>query len=224
MTHSLREKVNVFKLRKNEKSYSEIYKATNISKSTLSDWLAEKDWSIKIKSKLTDESLKNNKQNIVAAIKVIKAKKKSRHSRFKKEALAQYLKFKNDPLFTFSLGLYWGEGDKKSGESVAVTNTDPNMLRIISLFYRKYLNVDESKLRIALFLYKDINKDFAIDFWSQLLNVPRSQFIKIQILESRAKRTKTKSKYEICCLYFSNTEFHIKILEWIRLLCLEMRV
>ena len=136
----------------------------------------------------------------------------------------RYKKFKNDPLFIFGLGLYWGEGDKKSGNMVAVTNSDPNILSVIAKFYRKYLSLDESKLGIKLFIYKDINIDFAIDFWSKLLKIPRNQFIKVQILESRAKLTKTKLKYGICTLYCSNTEFHIKIREWIRLLSLDMRV
>lgn len=57
-----------------------------------------------------------------------------------------------------------------------------------------------------------------------LTKVPKSQFIKVQILESRAKLTNAKSKYGICCLYFSKTEFHIKIDEWIRLLSLDLRV
>ena len=107
---------------------------------------------------------------------------------------------------------------------VAVANTDPNLLNVVAKFYRKYLSLDESKLRIALFIYKDIDEKFAIKFWSKLLHVPKTQFIKTQVLESKARLTKTKSKYGICSLYFSNTEFHIKIMEWIRLLSLDMRV
>ena len=164
------------------------------------------------------------KLNLINANKVITLSKNIRHNRFKKEAIEDYIKFKNDPLFSFGVGLYWGEGDKKSGNIVAVTNTDPNMLVVMANFYRKYLRLDETKLRVSLFIYKDINQKFAINFWSKLLHVPKSQFIKVKVLESRSKLTKTKLKYGICTLYFSNTEFHIKIREWIRLLSLDLRV
>ncbi len=220
MSHLRSERNKVYSLRRKNFSYLEIQKITNIPKSTLSDWLSDEEWSIKIKSKLSEKY----KLNLIKANKVITLNKNIRHNRFKKEAIEDYIKFKNDPLFSFGLGLYWGEGDKKSGNIVAVTNTDPNMLIVIANFYRKYLRLDETKLRVSLFIYKDINEKFAINFWSKLLHVPKSQFIKVKVLESRSKLTKTKLKYGICTLYFSNTEFHIKIREWIRLLSLDLRV
>lgn len=224
MSHSSRVRINVLSLRQKSLSYSEIQKQTKVPKSTLSDWLSDEDWSIKIKNELTEKHLKNYKPNLIKAIKVMTENKNCRYKKYREEALIDYQKFKNDPLFSFGLGLYWGEGDKKSGNMVSVANTDPNLLNVIAKFYRKYLNLDENKLRIALFIYKDIDEKFAIKFWSRLLKVPKSQFIKTQVLESKAKLTKTKSKYGICSLYFSNTEFHIKIMEWIRLLSLDMRV
>jgi len=222
MSHSSGTKNKVYLLRQKSLSYSEIQKLTKIPKSTLSDWLSDEDWSIKVKNHLTEKHLKNYKLNLIKAIEVMTAKKEERYKRYRTEASIDYKKFKKDPLFCFGLGLYWGEGDKKSGNMVAVTNTDPNILRVIAKFYRKYLRIDESKFRIALFIYEDINANFAINFWSNLLNIPQAQFIKVQVLESRSKRTKTKSKYGICTLYCSNTEFHIKIMEWIRLLSLDV--
>lgn len=224
MTHSSLEIERVKNLRLKSFSYSKIQKITKISKSTLSDWLSDEDWSIKIKNNLIEKNLIDYKPNLIKSLKVIEKKKKERYDKFHKEALLDYFRFKKDTLFSFALGLYWGEGDKKSGSCVAVTNTDPNLLKVVAMFYRKYLKLDESKLRISLFIYKDIDTNFAIKFWSKLLKVPRKQFIKVKILESRSRLTKTKLKYGICTLYFSNTEFHIKIREWIRLLSLDMRV
>lgn len=224
MSHDSIVKRKVYLLRHKSKSYSEIQKLTKIPKSTLSDWLSDEDWSIKIKNQLTENALVNYKPNLEKSLKVITEKKNARLLKYRTQALKDYKKFRNDPLFVFGLGLYWGEGDKKSTYSVAVTNSDPNILRIIAKFFRKYLSIDESMFRIRLFIYKDIDKIFAMNFWSKLLDVPKSQFIKVQTLESRSKLTKTKLKYGICTLYCSNTEFHIKIMEWIRLVSLDTRV
>ncbi len=207
-------------LRKKQKSYNEINKITGISKSTISDWLSEKDWSVKIKNDLS----KKTRLNILKANEVRLAQKILRDKRYIYEAQKEYKIMKYNPLFLYGLGIYWGEGDKKDRHRVAITNTDPNMLRVAVNFYRNCLRIEEDKLRVALFLYNDININTAVKFWSDLLSVNPKQFIKTQILQSRAKLTKTKSKYGICTLYCSNTEQSIKILEWIRLLSLDLRV
>ncbi len=214
----IRNRVNF--LRKQKKSYSEINKITGISKSTISDWLSEKDWSIEIKNKLSQKT----RLNILKANEVRLAQKILRDKKYIKDAQKEYEILKYDPLFLYGLGIYWGEGDKKDRNRVAVTNTDPNMLRIVAKFYRNCLKIEEDKLRVALFLYGDIDVDTAIKFWSDLLSINPKQFIKTQILQSRARLTKTKSKYGICTFYCSNTEQSIKILEWIRLLSLDLRV
>ncbi len=213
-----KEKVDL--LRRQNKSYDEISKETGIAKSTLSDWLSSKDWSIKIKEELS----KTTKLNILRANEVRLAQKKMRDKKHIEDARKEYKILKHSQLFVYGLGIYWGEGDKKDRNRVAITNTDPNMLRIVAKFYRNCLKIEEDKLRVELFLYDDINVATAINFWSDLLSIDTNQFIKTQILKSRAKLTKTKSKYGICTIYFSNTERSIKILEWIRLLSLDLRV
>ncbi|MEK7526225.1 MAG: hypothetical protein AAB546_01975 [Patescibacteria group bacterium] len=209
-------------LRKQSKSYSEIYKLTGIPKSTLSDWLSNEDWSTKIKSSLTKENKKYYSLNLSKALKTNAKIKNLRDEKFLKEASDIYSIYRQDPLFLSGLNLYWGEGAKRSHGCVSVTNTDPNMLRIIANFYRKYLKVSEDKLRVSLFLYKDLDAKKAIDFWSTLLNIPENQFIKTRIVKSRTHLATVRYKYGVCTLYFSNTEFHTKILEWIRLLSLDL--
>jgi hypothetical protein len=119
--------------------------------------------------------------------------------------------------------IYWGEGEKANQGRVSVINTDPEMLETVANFYKKCLAIPNDKLRIALYIYEDIKKSEATKFWSKKLKVPRSQFIKTQVLKSRSRLTQRKSEYGICNLYFSSTELSIKIREWIKLLGSEMR-
>ncbi len=222
MSHTHDEYNEVLKLRHKNKSYSQIQKITKISKSTLSDWLSDVEWSVKIKQNLTTYHSKNYKLNVSKSIEARTKLKILRDNIYIEEAKELYGIYKHEALFNLGLGLYWGEGNKKTGWSVGVTNTDPNLLRIIVKFFRKYIRINNGKLRIHLFLYSDINEQTAVNFWSSFLEIPKTQFIKSQQLESRAKLTKTKSKYGVCSLYFTSTEFHIKIMHWLKLASLNI--
>lgn len=205
-------------LRKQGKSYAVISNELNIAKSTISNWFAKKPWSDKIKSDLNNSRLNMAKKNLSAANFTRIRNQQERRKSYLKNAQQEFRKLVKNPLFLLGLGIYWGEGDKTNNGRVAVINTDPKLLRIIVSFYRQCLNIPNSNLRIGLFIYEDIDSDQAVSFWSKNLNVPRSQFIKVQVLKSRSRLTKNKSKYGICSLYFSNTEFNVKIHEWIRLM------
>jgi hypothetical protein len=205
-------------LRRKGNSYVLISAKLGVSKSTISSWFTKKSWSDKIKSDLNCSRLKMARKNLVAANFARRENQLKRRKRYLNEARLEFKKLINDPLFLIGLGIYWGEGDKTDNGRVAVINTDPELLRTMVGFYRQCLGILDSSLRIGLFIYEDINKDATILFWSEKLKISRSQFIKLQVLKSRSRLTKNKSKYGICSLYFSNTEFNVKIHEWIRLL------
>ncbi|KKT72320.1 MAG: hypothetical protein UX02_C0009G0007 [Candidatus Moranbacteria bacterium GW2011_GWC1_45_18] len=204
------------KLRLEGKSYSCISKVLSIPKSTLSDWFSASKWSSDIKDELINVRHKNN--NLVAANEERLRRVKQRHLLYLDEARKEFEVLKKDPLFLVGISLYWGEGEKTNSGRVSVVNTDPNMVKIMARFYRECLNISEDQLRVGLFIYKDLNEEYILDFWSKTLGISRKQFIKTQILESRTPISRRRSKYGICSLYCSNTELSIKIREWIRLL------
>lgn len=78
--------------------------------------------------------------------------------------------------------LYWGEGYKGNDNSPAklidFANSDPDMIKTFITFLRKVYVLDESKFRVLLYCYSDQNVDELTKFWSRLVNIPISQFIK----------------------------------------------
>lgn len=206
------------RLRKDGNSYMEINRSLGIAKSTLSLWFAEKSWSIKLRSKLLKSYKENSRIGLVFANLERIKRKEERHKTFISDAKSEFMKLMKDPLFLVGLSIYWGEGDKSNQGRVSVVNTDPELILTIKMFYERCLNISIEKLRVGLFVYRDLDVIFVKNYWSDKLNIPTKQFIKTQILESRSKLTKNKSKYGVCSLYFSSTEFSIKIREWIKLL------
>lgn len=73
--------------------------------------------------------------------------------------------------------LYAGEGAKTNG-AVKFANSDPRMIRFFCAWLRHFFDVDESRLRMRLYLHQGLDLDAAIGYWSALTEIPRSQFVK----------------------------------------------
>lgn len=213
----------VIKLRKLGKSYKEISLELKVAKSTISDWLSKKNWSITLKNKLALRASIKNRKNLLKMNEINHLNALKRYDQYKSEARLEFNKLKNNKLFLTGLAIYWGEGEKTNNGRVSVVNSDNKMLEVIISFYRNVLKIPEEKLRAAMFIYKDINEERALNYWSKVLQINKKSFIKTQILPSKSKLTKTRVINGMCCVYFSNKEKSIKIREWIKLLAEEMR-
>ncbi|MCD9622393.1 hypothetical protein [Rhabdothermincola salaria] len=73
--------------------------------------------------------------------------------------------------------LYAGEGAKTDG-AVKLANSDPRMIGIFCQWLRTFFEVDESRLRVSLYLHRGLDLEEAITFWSSLTSIPASQFTK----------------------------------------------
>jgi uncharacterized protein YjcR len=210
--------------RKSGMSYTQLHKKYGVSKGTLSSWFSNSKWSGEIKTQL---SIRNNEQSRIHMknINIIRSSNMLlRRSRYIQEARDFYEKNKSNMLFIAGVSIYWGEGEKVNKGRVSIINTDPTMLVTEINFFRKVLDISDSKLRAAMFLYNDLNKNSMLEYWSKTLKLPKSQFIKTQILPSRSHHTKRKVLYGICNIYFSSVEYNIKIKEWINLLSINLRL
>lgn len=75
------------------------------------------------------------------------------------------------------LALYAGEGTKGDGR-VALANTDPRLLGFFCRWLRTFFDIDETRLRVALYLHDGLDLDAAIAFWSEVTGVPPERFSK----------------------------------------------
>lgn len=210
--------------RKLGNSYSQLRSEFGISKSTLSSWFSKTKWSSEIKTRLVVKNRQQSRLHIIFLNKIRLEHKIIRDEKYRQEARAMYEENKDNPLFIMGVSLYWGEGEKVNKGRVSIINTDPGLLQVEINFFRKILKIPEPKLRAAVFIYSDIDENTALDYWSSEIRLPRSQFIKTQILPSRSRLTKRKITNGICNIYFSSVEYSIKMKEWIKLLANEMRL
>lgn len=117
-------------------------------------------------------------------------------------------------LFYTAIGLYLGEGDKKSRHLVKMANTDPYILRIFLKFLREICDVREIKIGAELNIFNDVNLKKAINFWISEVGITREQLKTMTVRESRGGSYKKKSEYGTLSIYFANTKLKKIIIEW----------
>jgi transposase-like protein len=83
----------------------------------------------------------------------------------------------DEALFAAGVALYAGEGSKTDGE-VRFSNSDPKMVRLFCMWFRRFFIVDEKRMHGRLYLHEGLDLTAAETFWSGLANIPTTQFHK----------------------------------------------
>lgn len=122
-----------------------------------------------------------------------------------------------DAFLAAGTALYAGEGSKRDG-SVVFANTDPAMISFFCRWLRRFFEVDETRLRVRVYLHEGLDLHAAEDHWADVTGVPRSQFVKAY--RAHADPTIRDSRYEFGCCYvvYSCTRTHRSIMGLIRAL------
>lgn len=94
------------------------------------------------------------------------------------------------------IALYAGEGNKTDG-TVGFANSDPRFIAFFCAWLRHFFDIDRERLRVRLYLHAELDLEAAIDYWSALTGIPRSQFGK----PYRAKndRSVRRTKHAMGC-------------------------
>ncbi len=83
----------------------------------------------------------------------------------------------DEGLLVAVIALYAGEGSKTGGE-VRFSNSDPTMVRLFCAWFRRFFDVDETRVRGRLYLHQGLDLNASETFWSALTNIPIAQFHK----------------------------------------------
>lgn len=168
-------------LRKQKKSYSQIKSILGVSKSTLSEWLRAYP--------LTREEINNLRANSEIRIEkyrqTMRKKREVKLAQYRKEEKQKLLPLSKRELLIGGLFLYWGEGAKVSRHIISINNTDPKLVQFALYWMIRALDIPKHKIQVYLHLYKDMNIQQEMIFWSKTLKIPLQQFSKPYIKDSK---------------------------------------
>jgi hypothetical protein len=111
--------------------------------------------------------------------------------RLNAEGIARVGELSEREFLMAGIALYAGEGGKTDGE-ISFPNMDPRMIDLFCRWLRHFFDIDESRLRVRLYLHEGLDVEAAIEFWSQLTAIPRSQFGKPYRAEANPTIRKAK--------------------------------
>jgi len=117
-------------------------------------------------------------------------------------------------LSMFVLGLYLGEGSKTDG-GLSMANTNPAILRLLIVWLRRTFEIDESRLRVRLYLHDGLDLDLATQFWSDLLRIPSNQFQKPYRAVADPSRRRAKYEYGCATVVYSDSLVHRRVMAMI---------
>ena len=122
-----------------------------------------------------------------------------------------------DAFFAAGIALYAGEGSKTDGQ-VRFANTDATMVAFLCAWFRRFFEIDESRLRVRVYLHEGLDLDAAEHYWSDLTGIPRAQFGKAY--RATPDPSIRRNKHEMGCVYvgYSSTNVHRQIMGLVRAL------
>jgi len=204
-----KEKLSAIKLRKKGKSYDEIHQVIKISKSTLSIWLRDIPLNARQKNALI-----GRQKSRYAGAKANQRKRIERTRQIVDQAKKEATIFIDDPLFLAGVMLYWAEGTKRSNETVKLTNSDPEMIKLMMRWFRSICKVPERKFRIALSIHTLHNRPNVEKYWSDITKVPLKQFYKIQVKTTSFLSKRNPLYNGTCTITICNRDLFRRIEGW----------
>jgi len=121
----------------------------------------------------------------------------------------------DDAFLAAGAALYAGEGSKGQ---IQFANTNPAMMQFFCAWLRHFFIIDESRMRVRVYLHEGLDLDAAERFWSEVTGVPLSQFR--APYRARDDPTIRRNKHEHGCAYvrYSCSRTHREILGLVRAL------
>ncbi|MBZ9569862.1 hypothetical protein KJA16_03045 [Patescibacteria group bacterium] len=146
---SLKEKA--INYRKRGYSYSMISGKLGLAKGTLSYWLQE------VPYKPNKEVIKRIGLARMKSAQFKHNQKIVNIATMRKLAKRELGKLTKRDLWLLGVGLYLGDGNKSSGESVRVINSDPEIIKVAMGWFREICGLKNKNFTPSVHLYPDIN-------------------------------------------------------------------
>lgn len=222
-----RDKVQALKLRLAGKSYTEISNILGVPKSTLSAWFFALELSAKARERLEKRVHAGSLRGLIKRNKNQTRLARERMLNIRKSAKTEIHKPTLENIKLIGVALYWAEGYKRSiirngkevtYHSVALTNSDPGLIRLFLKFLREVCNVSNEKITAEIRMYEHMSKDEVLKFWQKTTGLPVQNFRKNYYGVSRSsqgKRPFNRLPHGTLMIRVNNTNLFHKIMGWI---------
>jgi hypothetical protein len=123
----------------------------------------------------------------------------------------------DDAFLAAGVALYAGEGAKTDG-AVMFANTDPAMIRFFCAWLRTFFQIDETRLRVRVYLHEHLDLAIAQTHWSTVTGIPLTQFGKAYRAVADPSRRSNKHEYGCAYISYGSSPVHREVMGLVRAL------
>lgn len=208
------EKKQALELRLNGKSIKEIAKLLGVAKSSVSLWVRNVELTEYQKKYLKEKGLL--KEKIERSRNTRLLNEKIKRDLIINPAIESVPEIDDEKLWLIGVMLYWGEGSK-TRRAVRFANSDPDLIKMMMLFFRYICEVPESKFRGYIHIHEHLNYRAAELYWSKITDIPLSQFLKTYRKPNKSSQNKKDTlPYGTLDVYVYDAQLFYKIVGWSR--------
>jgi len=183
-------KLDAHKLRKQGASMSEIATILGVSKGSVSIWCRDIVLTNAQKNNLKKKMIKAGHKGRMMGAESNKNKKLKMVREYENRGRLEFSNLSKKERFLIGIGLYWGEGVKTHNSATGFSNSDPQSILFMKKWFQECLDVDSSRFipRIYLNQSHEGREKEVLRFWSNLLELPTSQFGNTVFIKTKNKK------------------------------------
>jgi transcriptional regulator with XRE-family HTH domain len=185
-------------------TYNEICAELKVSKSSVSLWCRD----VPVDQVVWARKLRESRRfGARTRINSLARRRQEQIDQLRSEGTERIGRLSEEAFLVAGVALYAGEGAKTDG-AVKFANSDPRMIVFFIAWLRHFFKVDESRLRLRLYLHIGLDLEAAEVFWSDLTGIPTEQFTKAY--RAVADPSIRRSKHPMGCpsVSYSCSETH----------------
>ena len=208
------EKEKARALRKQGKSINQIVVEADLSKASVSEWVRDIVLTKAQKKKLSERgrSMESIEKRRLVRLSNELAKRQIIVDKAKKD----YVHISLEQLKLIGIILYLGEGGKTERGTARLSNSDPEVIKMMMRFFREVCKVSEKKFRGNVHTFAHANVEKTEKYWSKISGIPRNQFQKTYIKPSSASLQKRYTlPYGTFSINVCDTKLFLTIMGWI---------
>jgi hypothetical protein len=145
---------------------AEIAARLGVSKSSVSVWVRDVEFAAPVRPPPRGRRREPN---------ALQRRKQAEVERLVEEGRVRVGRLSEREFLVAGVALYAGEGSKRDGE-LRFSNSDPRMIVFYCAWLRQFFEIDESRLRVRLYLHEGLDLTATVAYWSAMTEIPASQF------------------------------------------------
>lgn len=198
----VREQERARELRTEAWTLREIATELGVAKSSVSLWVRDVEFTPRPRERTAAQRRGPN---------ILQRRKQAEIQHWREEGQRRIGQLSDREFLVAGVALYAGEGSKTDG-AVKLANNDARLISFFCAWLRHFFEIDESRLRVRLYLHEGLDLERAMSYRSAVTSIPIAQFGKPYRAQADPSIRRTKHVHGCAAVVYSCSKTHRMIM------------